>query len=109
MNPRQGTRIVLLGFVAALAIIAWGDLTRLHVAPPPSSFVGAGMVYGGLGVMSEFAPELAGVFAVGWTLGLLYVTVTGSSASTSKKTAAPKLQGQIAAQQRVRAKQGGNI
>lgn len=80
MGDAGARRIIVAMWILAIAVIGWREIKgKPGELPSPAPFLGSVMVYGGLLIGAEFAAGLAAALAGGWTLGLLYSSVAGSS------------------------------
>lgn len=77
----NGREVITGGFVVAVSVGAWQEITHpnpknpLSPLPAPYRFAGAAMAYGLLALVADFIEErIAGMLAVGLTLGLLMNT-----------------------------------
>lgn len=92
-------KIMFSSFFAALALITWRGFTHKEsdwplASPPPYQYVGAGMTFGILYLVSPLISEkLAATLAVGLLLALAYKTIapgtTSSGGSSSTTSPAP--------------------
>lgn len=73
-------RTVLVGWIVAVAFVAWREVKTTSSMPKPSAFLGTGIIYGSLSVLAEVLPALAGPLTLAWTLGLAYSAVAARPA-----------------------------
>lgn len=73
VNPQTGRQLLVATFIAAMAMVTWSEVKDYKRTPQPARYVGAGVVYGLLGILAPFISfELAGLFGIGLLLTLLY-------------------------------------
>jgi hypothetical protein len=73
MDEGRAKSILLTTFVLALAILAWTEIYRLHTVPRPVRFVGAGLVWGILGLSAPLISyRVASTMSVAMVIALLY-------------------------------------
>lgn len=73
MNERVGRQILLATFIGAVFTLTWSEVGKNKVVPRPARYVGAGMTWGILGLISPIISyRLAAMFGVGLYLALLY-------------------------------------
>lgn len=73
MTPETGRRMLLITFILALAIVTYQEVHDAKLIPRPRRYIGAGVVYGILGVLAPFISyPLAGWFGAGMVLTLVY-------------------------------------
>jgi hypothetical protein len=81
----NGQRAIFGAFLGCVAIITYREIKTpmegvpLPGLPTPSRFVGAGVAFGMLGLVSEFLSEkIAAVLAIGLFIGLAFQTAQNS-------------------------------
>lgn len=65
-------RKILVLWVIAVALITRDEIRSGYSLPRPHRYTGSAIVYGMAALLSELAPELAVVFAFGWTLAIAF-------------------------------------
>jgi len=78
MSEQTGKAMLLTMFFLAIAIVAWDDIKHGGVWPRPRRFMGAGAVFGILGLVTPFVgAQVTGIFGAGMVLALFYKGVVG--------------------------------
>lgn len=73
MTDQQGRSLLIGAFIIAIIMVCWDEITVKKVPPRPARFVGAGVAFGLLGLAAPvISYRLAGLFAVGFALTLMY-------------------------------------
>lgn len=73
MSEQNGRQLLLGMFFLSLAVVAWDEIKHGGVMPRPRRFIGAGVVFGILGLAAPFISyKLAGIFGAGMLLALMY-------------------------------------
>jgi hypothetical protein len=74
-------RKVLVFWLITVGLITTRELRTpglpVYGMPRPSAYVGSAVVFGSAAIVSEFAGDLAVLFAAGWTLAIAYGTFAG--------------------------------
>lgn len=73
MNDVTGQRIITASFMIEIAFITWQEVKQNKQMPQPKRYVGAGVITAVLQLMAGFiGPELAGIFAAGFAIGIIF-------------------------------------
>lgn len=85
MGEETGRRLLTFTFLAAVVMITYLEIHDKQEMPKPARYVGAGVVYGILGIAAPIISyPLAGMFGVGVFLALLYQHYKTPSAGAEK-------------------------
>lgn len=84
MSPNDAKRIVVASMILSIAIIVLGRAGKGQV-PKPRLFIAGGLVYLVLGFLADFAPTVAGPFAILVALGIFLDRGTGALTTLAKK------------------------
>jgi hypothetical protein len=64
-------RVLVMGVLLSLGIVAWQEQKANHFPPRPHRFVGVALVFSILAIISVFAPALAAAFGIAVALALI--------------------------------------
>lgn len=67
----KGKGLFWMAFIVAIIGLTWRDIHDCHDLPWPPRYIGAGITFGMLDILSQFQEELAGVVAVGIVLAIV--------------------------------------
>lgn len=91
MSDETGRRLLTVTFIAAVAMITYLEIHDKQEMPKPARYVGAGVVYGILGIVAPFITyPLAGMFGVGVFLALLYQHYKPNAGAEKPATPQPR-------------------
>jgi hypothetical protein len=80
MSEDQGKMLLLSTFILVVAIVTWSEIKDNKTFPRPQRYVGAGVVWGVLGLSAPILTyPLAGMIGAATMLGLLYTIIRPSS------------------------------
>jgi len=91
MSEDRGREILLITFMFAIGMVTWTEIHVNKTAPRPSRFVGAGMVWGILGLIAPLISyQVVAMFGIGMDLALLYNYYQGVNSTPSPEGVAPE-------------------
>jgi hypothetical protein len=80
MSEDQGKMLLLSTFILVVAIVTWSEIKDNKTFPRPQRYVGAGVVWGVLGLSAPILTyPLAGMIGAATMLALLYTIIRPSS------------------------------
>lgn len=80
MNEERGRMLLMSTFVLVVIIVTWSEIRDNKTFPRPQRYVGAGVVWGGLGFAAPIITwPLAGMIGAATMLAMLYTIIKPSA------------------------------